>query len=142
MKKIALFITISILYAFVPIVAQNRRMSPDEFQAKQKAFIIEEAKLTPEEAARFFPLFFKLQATKRALMDKGWKSMRSLRDGNVSEAKYAQAVTQMVDSRITTDKLDRLYLSKYARILPYSKIYKIMHAEMDFHRQMLRSFHH
>jgi|WetSurMetagenome_2_1015567.scaffolds.fasta_scaffold797058_2 hypothetical protein len=142
MKKIALFVTISILYAFVPIVAQNRRMSPEEFQAKQKAFIIEEAKLTPEESARFFPIFFKLQATKKALMDKGWKSMHFLRDGNASEAEYAQAVIQMYDSRIATDKLDRLYLSKYARILPYSKIYKVMHAEMDFHRQMLRSFHH
>ena len=61
----------------------DQHLSPEEFRAKQKAFITEKAGLTSEEAAKFFPLYFELQDRKKQLNDEAWKkqpkpSMRKL----------------------------------------------------------------
>lgn len=42
----------------------DQHLSPEEFRAKQKAFITEKAGLTSEEVAKFFPLYFELQDRK------------------------------------------------------------------------------
>ena len=47
-------------------------MSPDEFRAKQKAYITEKAGLTKEEAAKFFPVYFEVQDRKKQLNDEAW----------------------------------------------------------------------
>ena len=51
----------------------DQHLSPEEFRAKQKAFITEKAGLTSEEAAKFFPLYFELQDRKKQLNDEAWK---------------------------------------------------------------------
>ena len=43
------------------------RMTPEEFQSKQKEFIIQHAELTDTESAAFFPLYFELQQKKHQL---------------------------------------------------------------------------
>ena len=40
---------------------ERPRMTPEEYQAKQKEFISRHAELTEEESAAFFPLYFELQ---------------------------------------------------------------------------------
>ena len=66
MKKILLILAIiccttTIAEAQPP---QKRIFSHEEFCNKQKEFITKHAKLTPEEAEGFFPLFFELQKKK------------------------------------------------------------------------------
>ena len=75
MKK-KLFTLAIILFTATASMAQEhnqpknkRPFSPEEFQAKQKAFITEKAALTPEEAEAFFPLFFELQKRKFKIDD-------------------------------------------------------------------------
>ena len=75
MKKI-LLASFILLIATMTVGAQdnNKRkphFSPEEFQAKQRAYITEKAELSPEEAEAFFPLFFELQKKKFDL--EGWE---------------------------------------------------------------------
>ena len=56
-----LIILLFIICGFSPLIwavdgCNQERLSPEEFRAKQKAFIIEKAGLTKEEAAKFFPV--------------------------------------------------------------------------------------
>ena len=51
---------------------QQQRLSPEEFREKQKAYIIEKAGLTKDEAAKFFPIYFALQEKKKEMNDKVW----------------------------------------------------------------------
>ena len=70
MKKTLFTFAIILLTATASMAQEHnqpknkRPFSPEEFQAKQKAFITEKAALTPEEAEAFFPLFFELQKKK------------------------------------------------------------------------------
>ena len=76
-----LIILLFIICGFSPLIwagdgCNQERLSPEEFRAKQKAFIIEKAGMPKEEAAKFFPVYFELQDKKKALNDKAWGLIR------------------------------------------------------------------
>ena len=96
----------------------DQHLSPEEFRAKQKAFITEKAGLTSEEAAKFFPLYEK-----------------------TTEAQYEEIMEGVYDARIASDRLDKTYFDKFKKILPCKKIYLVQRAEMRFHRELLKGMH-
>ena len=107
--------------------------------AKQKAFIIEKAGLTKEEAAKFFPVYFELQDKKKALSDKAWKLIHKGKNDKTTEAQYAEIMEGVYDTRIAVDQLERTYYEKYKKILSNKKIYLVQRAEMRFHKELLKS---
>lgn len=116
----------------------DQHLSPTEFRAKQKAYIIEKAGLTKEEATKFFPLYFELQDKKKELNDKAWGLIRQGKDENTTEARYDVIMEGIYDARIAADRLDKTYFAKFRKILSAKKIYLIQKAEMRFHRDLLK----
>lgn len=144
MKK--LIILLYLVCAVTPLLwashGNDPRLSPEEFRTKQQAFITERAGLTKEEAAKFFPVYFELQDRKKQLNDEAWKLIRSGKDENTTEAQYGEIMEGVYDARIASDRLDKTYLEKFKKILPYKKIYNVQRAEMRFHRELLRGVNH
>lgn len=140
MKKLILLI-LAISYA-IPFYAtdgcQQQRMSKEEFRAKQKAFIIEKASLTTQEAERFFPMFFELQDRKQQLNDEAWNLLRKGKEDNLSEEQYAEILEGVYDARIAADRLEKSYYEKFKKVLSSKKIYMVQRAEMHFHRELLK----
>lgn len=139
-----LIILLFIICGFTPLLwamdgCNQQRMSPEEFRAKQKAFIIEKAGLNKEEAAKFFPVYFELQDKKKALNDKAWGLLRKGKDNKTTEAQYAEILKGVYDARSASDKLERDYYEKFKKILSNKKIYMVQKAEMRFHRELLKS---
>ena len=119
----------------------DQHLSPEEFRAKQKAFITEKAGLTSEEAAKFFPLYFELQDRKKQLNDEAWKLLRQGKDEKTTEAQYEEIMEGVYDARIASDRLDKTYFDKFKKILSCKKIYLVQRAEMRFHRELLKGMH-
>lgn len=139
-----LIILLFIICGFIPLLwamdgCNQQRLSPEEFRAKQKAFIIEKAGLNKEEAAKFFPVYFELQDKKKALNDKAWGLLRKGKDDKTTEAQYAEILKGVYDARSASDKLERDYYEKFKKILSNKKIYMVQKAEMRFHRELLKS---
>ena len=139
-----LIILLFIICGFTPLLwamdgCNQQRLSPEEFRAKQKAFIIEKAGLNKEEAAKFFPVYFELQDKKKALNDKAWGLLRKGKDDKTTEALYAEILKGVYDARSASDKLERDYYEKFKKILSNKKIYMVQKAEMRFHRELLKS---
>ena len=139
-----LIILLFIICGFTPLLwamdgCNQQRLSPEEFRAKQKAFIIEKAGLNKEEAAKFFPVYFELQDKKKALNDKAWGLLRKGKDDKTTEAQYAEILKGVYDARSASDKLERDYYEKFKKILSNKKIYMVQKAEMSFHRELLKS---
>ena len=138
-----LIILLFIICGFSPLIwavdgCNQERLSPEEFRAKQKAFIIEKAGLTKEEAAKFFPVYSELQHKKKALNDKAWGLIRKGKDDKTTEAQYAEIMEGVYDARIASDQLERTYYEKYKKILSNKKIYMVQKAEMRFHKELLK----
>lgn len=119
----------------------QERLSPEEFRARQKAFIIEKAGLTKDEAAKFFPVYFELQDKKKALTDKTWGLLRKGKDEKTTEAQYAEIMEEVFDNRIASDELEKTYYGKFKKILSNKKIFLVQRAEMRFHRELLKGMH-
>ncbi len=139
-----LIILLFIICGLTPLLwamdgCNQQRLSPEEFRAKQKAFIIEKAGLNKEEAAKFFPVYFELQDKKKALNDKAWGLLRKGKDDKTTEAQYAEILKGVYDARSASDKLERDYYEKFKKILSNKKIYMVQKAEMRFHRELLKS---
>lgn len=138
-KLIVLFV---MMCSFAPLIwaadGCNQHLSPMEFRAKQKAYIIEKAGLTKEEATKFFPLYFELQDKKKELNDKAWGLIRQGKDEKTTEAQYDAIMEGIYDSRIAADRLEKTYFVKFRKILSAKKIYLVQKAEMRFHRDLLK----
>lgn len=120
----------------------EQHLTPEQFRAKQKAFITERAGLTKEEAAKFFPVYFELQDRKKQLNDEAWKLIRSGKNEKTTEAQYGEILEGVYDARIASDRLDKTYFEKFKKILPCKKIYLVQRAEMRFHRELLKGMNH
>ena len=141
-KLIALLV---LLCGFMPLLwaadGCEQHLSREEVRTKQKAYIIEQAKLTKEEAAKFFPIYFELQDKKKKLNDESWNLMRKGKDDKTTEAQYKDINEKIAENRIAADQLDRTYLGKFNKILSSKKIFLVQRAEMRFHREMIKGMH-
>ncbi len=114
------------------------RFSKEEFLAKQQEYLTKKAQLTPDEAKKFFKLYFELQEKKRKINNKVNKMIDEAKKKSSHETNYEDMVDRIINSRIETDKLERSYISQYRKFLSDAKIYKIMTAEMTFHLELLK----
>lgn len=141
-KLIALVV---LLCGFMPVLLAadgcDQHLSREEFRAKQKAFIIEQAGLTPKEADKFFPVYFELQDKKKKLNDESWSMMRKGKDDNTTEAQYEEIIERVCDNRIAADRLDKSYMDRFKKLISCKKLYLVQRAEMRFHREMLKGMH-
>ena len=68
MKKVIALVVL--LCGFMPVLwaadGCDQHLSREEFRAKQKAFIIEQAGLSKQEAAKFFPVKVKMIRQRKA----------------------------------------------------------------------------
>ena len=118
---------------------KNRpHFSPEEFQAKQKAYITEKAELTPEEAEAFFPLFFELQKKKFELERNARKDFKRNRNEQMTEEECRKFVYNMADVKIEIAKLEREYTEKYLNLLSPCKLRRVLHAEGSFQRDLMK----
>jgi hypothetical protein len=142
MKKI-LFTSLFILLAAVTANAQENQkhrphFSPEEFQARQKAYITEKAALTTDEAEAFFPLFFELQKKKFELERNARKDFKRNRNEQMTEDECRKFVYNMADVKIEIAKLEREYTDKYLNVLSPCKLRKVQHAEGSFQRDLMK----
>ena len=120
-----------ILCLTLSVQAQKKPgFSKEEFRAKQEAYLTQKAELTPEEAGKFFPIYFELQDRKKAINDKAWQKARKGKSPNTTDAEYEES-----------DKLDIEYLNRFKKILSPQKLFKLQRAEVKFHRDLLKIMH-
>lgn len=117
---------------------QQKRLSPEEFRAKQQAYIVEKAGLTAEEATAFFPIYFELQERKREMNRKAWRLLKKGNDEQTTDDDYEQIMEDIYDVRIASAELEKTYYKKFKKILSAKKIFRVQHAEMRFQRDMLK----
>ena len=138
MKQI-IAISLLLMGICLHIGAQGRpRYSKEEFRTKQQEYLTKKAQLTPEEARKFFTLYFDLQEKKHKINDKVNKMIKEAKKKSSHETNYGSMVDRIVNSRIEADKLERSYISQYRKFLSDAKIYKLMTAEMTFHLELLK----
>lgn len=114
------------------------RMTPEEYQAKQKEFISKHAELTEEESSAFFPLYFELQGKKHEANRRVWKQVRAVPPHERTEEECEKMIDAMADVKIECATLEKEYLVRFKEVLPAKKLMRVQMAEERFQRELLR----
>lgn len=123
----------------LPTNAQKRdKCSEEEFRNKKQAYITEEAGLTAEEAAQFFPIYFELQNKKKDINRSAWEIAQRGKAPQTTEEEYGNILNEFINAEMQNTELDKEYLKKYQSVLSNKKIYKVLCAEIKFNRNMLK----
>lgn len=114
-----------------------RKFSPEKFQAELEQYIVQEAKLTQQEAARFLPIFGEMHQKQRAIYER----QRQLKHTALTdEAAYRDAIKKNDQMDLELKKLQQTYHEKFMTVLPASKVFAVIKAEDRFHRDMWKKW--
>lgn len=111
------------------------KFSPEKFQADLEQFIVKEACLTPTESSKFFPLYNEMRRKQRIVFDKQRRIDRSC---PATDADCRKAIKESDALEIELKKIQQTYHNKFLSVLSPIKVFKVMKAESNFHRRMLR----
>jgi hypothetical protein len=137
MKKKLIYLLISLMFT-LNIGAQNQqKFSPEKFDAELHEFITSQAKLTPQEATKFFPIYKEMQGKQRAIYEKQ-RILGMQRPHDESSCLKAIRERDAIDLELK--RIQQCYHEKFLEIMPASKLYEVLQAEDRFHRRMLRRF--
>ena len=144
MKKILTTLTIALALIGTATAQEHhgpgerKHFSPEEFQAKQRAHITEKAELTPEEADKFFPLYFELQKKRFEMEREARKSLNFKPGKEMTDEQCRKYIYNMADVKIYIAKLEKEYIEKYLKIISPCKLNRIEFAEKTFQRELMK----
>ena len=116
---------------------QQQRFSPEQFEAQLQEFITKEANLTPQEAAKFFPIYKEMQEKQRALIV---RQVELQRNKPSDEEGCKKAIKENDNIDVELKRLLQTYHVKFLDQLPASKVYDILKAEQNYHRSIMRNW--
>ena len=114
---------------------QQRKFSPEKFQADLEDFIAKEAHFDQQDAAKYFPLMRELQAKQRAIYARMHKTAKPADD-----AGCAEAIREWDKANIELKQLDQQYHKKMLQVVTPTKLFDAIKAENRFHRKMMKGW--
>ncbi|HLA55335.1 MAG TPA: hypothetical protein VK623_04510 [Flavobacterium sp.] len=145
MKNTRLFTTFLILIS-AAIFAQNGRFREKIEQVKslKVAFITNELALTPDESAKFWPLYNAFDEKQRDLKKQKIGSFVDRRDDAALDKMSDKEVTALLAQMESNDEelyqLRKKFTASLKGVLPAIKIIKLKKAEEDFSRKLLQQY--
>lgn len=117
---------------------QGRRFSPQEYIKKQEAFIIRETKLSPAEAANFFPLFHSMNNELRKTDRASRQLLRKARTEELIDEQYKKILDGMDQLEAEKVRITTEYHKKFLKVLDAKKVIRVIESSRHFERAMLR----
>ena len=137
MRKLLLMCTLLVWFVSPAFADDSEKFSPEKFQAEMEQFITQEAKLTNDEASKFFPLLREMHAKQRVGYEKIKKEC-STRPSDEAECKKIVQKRDVYELELKT--IQQAYHNKFFKVLQPSKVYDAIRAEDRFHRRAFRNW--
>ena len=134
-----IFLTIVTMFALVLSVSADNlnegKFDPERYNRELETFVVNEAKLTPQEAQAFLPLFREMLQKQREL----FKKQRELQHKQPTDEQSAlEAIKGMDCVDIQMKKLQQNYHNRYLKVLPAVKVFYCIKAVEHFNRDMMK----
>ncbi len=116
----------------------------EKIKALKVAFITTELNLTPDEAAKFWPLFNAFEDRQQEIKKQKFKAYLERTDNNaidkLSEKEAATLLTQIESTEDELYQLKKKFVFNLKGILPSTKILKLKKAEEQFSKKLLQQY--
>lgn len=136
MKRFVWVCVLMICVAWVQAQPQpERKFDPARFDAELEQFITVEAGLSPQQAAKFFPLYKEMQNQQRVYFNK----MRMYQHVDTRDnAACAKAIKEQDKADLQIKKIQQEYHQKFCKIMPAGLVMRIIKADEKFHREAFK----
>ena len=134
MKKCTVML-FCLLMTLMVSAQDQKKFSPEKFQADLEAFITREAHFDQQEASKYFPLMRELQAKQRAIYG---RMRQTAKPGD--DAKCAEAIREWDKANIELKQLDQQYHKKMMQVVSPTIVFDAIQAESRFHRNMMKGW--
>jgi len=138
MKKILpLFIIVFTIHTSMAQKGPRERV-----KALKIAHITEQLDLSSKEAQEFWPIYNAHENTMEALKKNERKSMRAIKQADGIENISEKEASDFISNHLTTEEQKLIarkkLISDLKNVIPNKKILKLVRAEMDFNRRLLK----
>jgi hypothetical protein len=142
----------NILVAFVLLISVNSfgqggrllREKKEQIKAMKVAYITSELSLTPEEAAKFWPLYNAFEDKQHEIRAQKLKGYLDRIDDesfdNVSEKEAATLLAQMESTEDELHQAKKKFIASLKGVISPLKILKLKKAEEGFNRKLLQQY--
>lgn len=139
MLRYLIILITSVLSFSVNADAQNgrhqHRFDPQKFENQLEQFVLQKMSLTQSESAAFIPIFREKRKEEIQIMVDGRKSRRGR---PATEKEWENVLKTYDNNEVKLKKIQQTYHGKMLKVIPASKIMKMIRAEEEFHREMFR----
>lgn len=116
---------------------QQQQFSPEKFEQQMQEYMTKEAKLSEQEAAKFFPVYKEMHDKQRALFAR----QRELANVKPCDEEGCLKVIKESDEiDLELKRIQQTYHQRFIKLLSASKVYDIMKAEQHFHRSLMTNW--
>ena len=120
---------------------EKMQQKKEQLKSMKIAFITTELNLTPDEAAKFWPVFNAFEEKQRELKQEKIKNYLDRIDSDKLTEKEANTLlTQMESSEEELFQLRKKFVSNLKGVLPSVKILKLKKAEEEFSKKLLQQY--
>lgn len=134
MKKYTVILC-CLLMTLLVSAQDQKKFSPEKFQADLEDFIAKEAHFDQQDRAKYFPLMRELQAKQRGIYARMRQTAKPADD-----AKCAEAIREWDKANTELKQLDQQYHKKMMQVVSPSKVFDAIMAESRFHRKMMKGW--
>jgi Spy/CpxP family protein refolding chaperone len=123
-------------------IREKLQQKKDQVKSMKIAFITNELKLTPDEAAKFWPLFNEFEDKQKVIRQNKIKNYidRSQNAEKMSEKDAQSLLNQMESAEEELHQLRKNFVANLKGILPAAKILKLKGAEEEFSKKLLQQY--
>lgn len=140
--------TVVLLFLSITTFAQGGKLrekfqqKKDQVKAMKIAFITSELNLTPDEAAKFWPLFNEFEEKQKAIRQDKIKNYidRSQGSEKLTEKEALSLLNQMETAEEELHQLRKKFVANLKGVLPATKILKLKKAEEEFSKKLLQQY--
>ena len=140
--KILYSILVALLIGTMPAMAQNEgkgpRFNPEEFNARMENYIMEKACLTQAESDKLFPLYHEMKNKQMEINIKIHQLKHKEANANTTDKEYVAIISKIKDYAVEQANIEKTYFAKMCKAVSAKKVFGVMKAEDQFHREMLR----
>jgi hypothetical protein len=141
MKKILVLLLIGLSFgAFAQHRDEADEGKNEKVAALKIAFITERLNLSSKEAELFWPVFNRFEQEMKAVRKKEKHAARIFKDKTtVTEAEADKFIAEQVQLKQQEIDVLKRYLPEFKKVLPASKVARLLSLEQEFKLQLLRS---
>lgn len=141
MKKYLILVMLTVCFA---LNAQDFRNRPNlrDLHNRKWEFLVENANLTDEQAAKIEPLFMDYEASIWKLMEQNKDAFRKNKDSrrDRENRNFEELNERFVNTELQKAQLQKNYYLKLKKYLPARTIFEYFNAERSFRKELVREW--